>query len=179
MAGDSAEWPGLGRFSPAGSRFERVGATVTRVCFGDRGGLTVFVGAMAVLVLVWRFGTFFNDVGLFVPTLERLAAGHLSLGRPTEIERLYPGMHVADGQVYARNYGQVALGVPVLYALEAVHAVVDLQWVIVVGWSLLLAATATLAGEQVGRRRHGLAVGVALAAVYTLVRKRIPEWFEA
>jgi uncharacterized membrane protein YgcG len=168
MASDAAESPDgtepdvFVRFEAARDRTERAAASVTRVCFGGRAGLTVFVASLAFLVLTWRVGTFFNDIEVFPRVLGRMAAGELSLGTVYEVTDIEPGMYQADGKVYGRNYGQAALALPLLWLLEAVDPVVDLRWLVVVGWSGLLAATGYLVGEQTGFRRRGLAIGVVV-----------------
>jgi len=168
MASDTAESPDTAESGAlpdphsVRARAERAGATLTRVCFGDRAGLTVFAASLAFLVLTWRVGTFFNDVEVFPRLLGRLAEGTLSLGTVYEVTDIEPGMYRADGNVYGRNYGQVALALPVLWLLEAIDPVVDLRWLVVVGWSGLLVATGYLVGEQVGLRRRGLAIGAAV-----------------
>lgn len=150
-----------------GERLSRLRTAVTRSLFGDRDGLTLFLGSLALFVLSWRIGTFFNDVELYVAMLERLSEGHLSLGAPGELDGAYPGMHHADGQVYGRSFGLVAAALPLLWLLELVDPLVDLRALFVVGWSLLLLATAARVGSDVGRRRRGIAVGgtIAVAAL--------------
>jgi len=164
---DAAEPDAFVPFESARARTEHAAATVTRVCFGGRAGLTVFVASLAFLLLTWRVGTFFNDVEVFPRVLGRMAEGHLSLGTTSEVTELKPGLYHADGQVYGRNYGQVALALPVFWLLDALDPLVDLRWLVVVGWSGLLAATGYLVGEQTGFRRRGLAVG-AVASVAAL-----------
>ncbi|MFC7139598.1 hypothetical protein ACFQMA_07070 [Halosimplex aquaticum] len=164
MSGDSARYSWL----PAEAERDRLaglGATLTRVLFGGRPGLALFCGSLALFVLTWRVGVFFNDIGLFVPMLERMSEGHLSFGRMGELDYGYPGMHYHDGLVYGRGYGVVGLALPVLWGLELLDPLVDLRWLVVVGWSGLALATCALVGDQIGRRRRGLAVGAGLAAV--------------
>ncbi|WP_123537725.1 hypothetical protein [Halosimplex salinum] len=164
MSGDSARSSGL----PWPAERERVaefGATLTRTLFGGRPGLALFCGSLALFVLTWRVGTFFNDIGLYEAMLRRMADGHLSFGPPGGLDEAYPGMHIRDGEVYGRGYGLAALALPVLWGLELLDPLVELRWLVVVGWSALLVATGVLVGEQVGRRRRGLAAGGALAAL--------------
>ncbi|WP_436926842.1 hypothetical protein [Halosimplex amylolyticum] len=167
MSGDSARYSWL----PAEAERDRLAAlagTLTRVLFGGRPGLALFCGSLALFVLTWRVGVFFNDIGLFVPMLERMSDGHLSFGKMGELGYGYPGMHYVDGRVYGRGYGVVGLALPVLWGLELLDPLVDLRWLVVVGWSGLVLATTALVGEHVGRRRRGLAVGAALAAAALL-----------
>jgi hypothetical protein len=46
------------------SDYDRARRAVTATCFGDGTGLTLFLAALAWLVLTWRVGTFFNDVAM-------------------------------------------------------------------------------------------------------------------
>ncbi|WP_415380283.1 hypothetical protein [Halosimplex sp. TS25] len=164
MSGDSARYSWL----PAEAERDRLAAlagTLTRTLFGGRPGLALFCGSLALFVLTWRVGVFFNDIGLFVPMLKRMSEGYLSFGPMGELDYGYPGMHHTDGMVYGRGYGVVGLSLPVLWGLELLDPLVDLRWLVVVGWSGLALATCTLVGEQIGRRRRGLVVGVVLAAV--------------
>jgi len=142
-----------------------VGATVTRTLFGGRAGLALFCGSLALFVLTWRVGVFFNDIGLYPTMLEYMSRGELSFGTPGEVDFGYPGMHHRNGELYGRGYGLVALALPFFWGLDLVDPLVDLRWLVVVGWSALLLATAGLVGEQTGHRRRGLAVGGALAVV--------------
>ena len=141
------------------------GATLTRTLFGGRAGLALFCGSLALFVLTWRVGVFFNDIGLYPTMLEYVSRGELSFGTPDEVDFGYPGMHHRDGELYGRGYGLVALALPFFWGLELLDPLVDLRWLVVVGWSALLLAAAGLVGEQTGHRRRGLAVGGALAVV--------------
>ena len=164
MSGDSAR-PAWVPDAVDRDGFEALGATLTRTLFGGRAGLALFCGSLALFVLTWRVGVFFNDIGLYPTMLEYVSRGELSFGTPDEVDFGYPGMHHRDGELYGRGYGLVALALPFFWGLELLDPLVDLRWVVVVGWSALLLATAGLVGEQAGRRRRGLAVGGALAVV--------------
>ncbi|MFB6086960.1 MAG: hypothetical protein ABEJ85_00440 [Haloarculaceae archaeon] len=159
---DALSWPHSVVARVDSSRIRRLRRSTVAVLFGDGTGLTLFLATLAVFVVLWRAGAFINDAALFVPQLERLAAGHLSLGAPGDVARIFPGMHLVDGQVYGRNYGQVALAVPVYWLLDAV-GMAAFQWFVVVAWSGLLAAVAVRVGTHYGRRRLGAAVGGAVA----------------
>lgn len=159
--GESVGW------RKAASIVRRWRKTAVEVCFGDAAGLTLFLGAVGFLVATWRVGTFFNDVGLFVPALRRLAGGSLALGAPGEIAEYYPGMYYHDGQVYARNYGQLAAGLPA-YWLARTLGPTAVRAVVVVGWSLLVVVVAARVGTRYDRRREALVVGGAVAGVALL-----------
>ncbi|PSQ25997.1 hypothetical protein BRD06_06510 [Halobacteriales archaeon QS_9_67_15] len=164
MSGDSAR-PAWVPDAVDRDGFEALGATLTRTLFGGRAGLALFCGSLALFMLTWRVGVFFNDIGLYPTMLEYVSRGELSFGTPDEVDFGYPGMHHRDGELYGRGYGLVALALPFFWGLELLDPLVDLRWLVVVGWSALLLATAGLVGEQTGRRRRGLAVGGALAVV--------------
>jgi len=164
MSGDSAR-PAWVPDAVDRDGFEALGATLTRTLFGGRAGLALFCGSLALFVLTWRVGVFFNDIGLYPTMLEYVSRGELSFGTPDEVDFGYPGMHHRDGELYGRGYGLVALALPFFWGLELLDPLVDLRWLVVVGWSALLLATAGLVGEQTGHRRRGLAVGGALAVV--------------
>jgi len=150
------------------ARVERRWPRVRDACFGDAAGLTLFLAFGAYLILIWRTGTFFNDVGLFRPALEHLANGQLALGAPSELESGYPGMYYEDGLVYARNYGQLALSLPAYWIARALGGVA-IRALSVVVWSGLLFALAVRIGSRLGRRRAGAAVGGALAVAALVV----------
>lgn len=164
MSGESRRAPWLPSAAER-DRVARVGATATRVLFGGRAGLALFLGALALYVLTWRAGVLFNDIELYVAMLDRLAGGALALGAVGEFGGSYPGMHHVDGQVYGRGYGLVAFALPVLWGLELLDPLVELRALVVVGWSALLFATAALVGDYVGHRRRGFAAGAVLAAL--------------
>jgi len=164
MSGDSAR-PAWVPDAVDRDGFEALGATLTRTLFGGRAGLALFCGSLALFVLTWRVGVFFNDIGLYPTMLEYVSRGELSFGTPDEVDFGYPGMHHRDGELYGRGYGLVALALPFFWGLELLDPLVDLRWLVVVGWSALLLAAAGLVGEQTGHRRRGLAVGGALAVV--------------
>ena len=164
MSGDSAGYAWLPE-SARNERLAHVAATLTRVLFGGRPGLALFCGALALYVLTWRMEIFFNDIGLYPWMLDRMVDGHLSLGVPGELNQGYPGMHYRDGRVWGRGYGVVALALPVYWGLELLEPLVDLRWLVVVGFSVTVFATTALVGDLVGRRRRGLAAGAGLGGL--------------
>ena len=167
MSGDSARnsWA---RTTPDRESLGHFGATLTRVLFGGRPGLMLFCGSLALFMLTWRIGVYFNDIGLFPTMLEYMAEGKLSFGSPDEFEFGYPGMHSRNGEVYGRAYGLVAPAVPVLWVLEGTEALVNPTWLVLFGWSGLLLAIGALVGDHFGRQRQGFAVGGAVAGVALL-----------
>ncbi|MEF8851153.1 MAG: hypothetical protein V5A44_03120 [Haloarculaceae archaeon] len=159
---------GLDRSEDAGTTgVQHWRETVLDVFFGDAAGLTLFLAAVVFLVATWRVGSFFNDIGVFVPAVRRLAAGHLSLGAPGAVAEYYPGMFYHGGQVYARNYGQLAASLPAYWVTAAVGPTA-VRALVVVAWSLLVVVVAGRVGRRFDRRRGALAVGGGLACVALL-----------
>ncbi|EJN58000.1 hypothetical protein [Halogranum rubrum] len=141
--------------------------TLTSVVFGDRYGLTLFVGALVFFGLTWRVGFFINDNYTVANALVNLADGHFAV---TDI--VYgpasgdtPGMVTANGQRFGRNYGQVVFSLPVYYLLELVAAVADFRLALVGAWCLSVLAFCLLVGRLVGREREFGSVGAVLALV--------------
>lgn len=150
-----------------GGRARRARRAVVEVAFGDAAGVVVFCVALVFFVLTWRVGQFITDIELFGAMLVHLADGSLALGTVGETG-VYPGMHRVGATVYGRNYGQVAASVPVYWFVEALGPA-RFHWLVVVGWSGLVAAVVVAVGTHFGRRQAGIAVGgttalLALAA---------------
>lgn len=111
-----------------------------RAIFGDRRGLALFLGTLCAVALYWRGGVFITDTSTLVVTLESLADGRLWLTPATGSHFAAPGAVVSDGYVYGRNYGQVALSLPILWGLEALASVADLRVALTALWHLALLA---------------------------------------
>jgi hypothetical protein len=97
-----------------------------RWCFGDRSGLVLWLGLVCWFGLTWRVGIFVVDTYAMGNTLVALADGQL---RVTELRYsltfgTQPGLREYQGQTYGRNYGMLALAVPLVWVLEGVAAVV-------------------------------------------------------
>ncbi|WP_254273045.1 hypothetical protein [Haloarcula marina] len=101
--------------------------TVGRLVFGDRHGLVLWLGLLCWFGLTWRVGFFIQDTYATANTLVALADGQLHVTRIPYSLTLgsQPGLHRYDGLLYGRNYGQLALAVPLVWALEALAVVVD------------------------------------------------------
>jgi hypothetical protein len=143
--------------SEPGNRF-------ARLCFGDRPGLILFLGALLFFTLTLRIEPIINDTNTPLNALIAVADGHLYLdnlawGPPTGS----PGMHVVDDRLYGRNYGQVLLALPFYWLVKAATVVADLRIVLVAGWCLLLVAFADQLGVAIGRRAIFDKLGSALA----------------
>lgn len=133
--------------------------------FGDAVGLAVFLGALVLGGLTWQLGFFITDNYALANGLVNLAEGHLSIDRfyYSLSLRSQPGLHLVDGQVYARNYGQLFLALPVYYALDWLTVVAELQLLLIAGWCLTTLIFCRQVGIVVGRRRQFQLVGSALA----------------
>jgi len=122
--------------------------------FGDSLGLAVFCCALAVAGSTWQVGFFVTDTYAVANGLVNVAEGHLTIDRIEYSLTLgsQPGLHVVDGYLYARNYGQAVLALPAYYALEALTAVARLELVLAGGWSLLVVAACRQVGVVLDRR---------------------------
>ena len=100
-------------------------AAVGRWCFGDRHGLVLWLGLVCWFGLTWRVGFFIQDTYAMANTLVALSNGQLHV---TELRYSLtfgsqPGLYEYQGRAYGRNYGMLALAVPLVWALEAVATV--------------------------------------------------------
>ncbi|WP_254546267.1 hypothetical protein [Halomarina pelagica] len=141
-------------------------ARLVRAVFGDRAGVALFLGAVAFYALYWRVDVFIVDTFALANALANLERGHLAIetvvygpdGGAT------PGTYYAHGRRYGRNYGQVALALPVLFLLRAVALVADVRLAVAGAWSLAVYGAVALAGRELGRPRRAATVGVGLAS---------------
>ncbi|WP_436932113.1 hypothetical protein [Halosimplex halobium] len=150
---------------PADAR-ERVAAARTllvRALVGDRLGLVVFLGTLLAVGTTWRIGVFINDSYTLANALVALADGSLVVDEAVYGSLEAPGMQVHDGRLYGRNYGQVALALPLLWGLRAATAVADPGLVFATAWSLLALAFAVQVARLAGRESLLGTAGAALA----------------
>jgi hypothetical protein len=165
------------------TRLRRGLAALGWAVFGDKTGTTVFLLAVVFFGLTVPTVPFINDNYTLANALVAVADGHLHVeafvyGPP---DGPYPGMVAVDGQAYGRNYGQVFVALPFLWALSASATVVNPAWTLPLLWSAALCALAVRAGTRLDRRRAGLAAG-AVAGVATfaanaaLARPVDPGW---
>jgi len=108
-----------------------------RWCFGDRPGLVLWLGLVCWFGLTWRVGFFIQDTYAMGNTLVALADGQLHV---TELRYSLtfgsqPGLYEHQGQAYGRNYGMLALAVPLVWVLEAGATVVAPRLLLVGLWS--------------------------------------------
>ncbi len=136
-----------------------------RLLFGDRLGLSLFLGAVLWLGALWRVGIFIQDTVAVANALANVAEGRLAL-----VDSPYslflgpqPGIVEVDGTLYGRNYGHVLLALPLLWLLQAGTALVGTKLLLAGAWSLALVAFATQAGTLTGRHEvRTVLSGVAL-----------------
>ncbi|QLH79296.1 hypothetical protein HZS55_19245 [Halosimplex rubrum] len=151
--------------APADVR-ERLAAArraLVRALVGDRLGLVVCLGTLLAVGVSWRVGVFINDNYTLANALVALVDGSLVVDEAAYGSLEVPGVQVYDGRLYGRNYGQVALAVPLLWALRAATAVADLGLVFAAAWSLLLLAFAVQVGRLTGRESPCATAGAVLA----------------
>lgn len=133
--------------------------------FGDEVGLAIFLGTIVLGGLTWQLGFFITDSYAVANGLINVGRGHLSIERFHYSLTLLsqPGLHVVDGTVYARNYGQIFLALPAYYVLDLSTTVVDLGSVLFAGWCLAVGGLARQTGAVLGRRRRYQLLGSAAA----------------
>lgn len=153
-----------------------------RAVFGDRLGLTIFLGALCVFWLYWRVGVFITDTYTVANTLVAVADGHLFVE-----EIVYgpgpntPGMHRVGDRLYGRNYGQVVLALPFLWVLEGLTAVADLRIALAGLFGLLVLGACVQVGRLADHRRAftllGSIAALALFAANAALATPIdPRW---
>ncbi len=138
-----------------------------RALFGDRYGVVLFLGTLAVLATYWRVGVFLTDSYAMANGLVNVADGHLEITKITYSLTLgsQPGLWYADGAVYARNYAHIFLSLPVLWLLDALAALFDLRLVLAAAWSGILAILFDRLGRILDRHQPFAIAGAALALV--------------
>jgi len=146
-----------------------------RVTVGDRLGLVVFLGALVFSMLTWRIGFFITDNYTLANTLVAMADGHLTVTEAVYGSLESPGMSVHDGQLYGRNYGQVAFALPFLWALRAATSVADFGLVFAALCSLLLLRLAVQVGRVVDRSAALSVAGSVVALAVFAVNARLAE----
>jgi len=92
-----------------------------RWVFGDRYGVVLWLGLACWFGVTWRVGFFIQDTYAMANTLVALTEGQLHV---TELRYSLtfgsqPGLYEYGGRAYGRNYGMLALAVPLVWALEA------------------------------------------------------------
>jgi uncharacterized membrane protein YgcG len=145
--------------------------------FGDRVGLGVFLVALVFLGLCWRVGFFITDSKTVANLLANVADGRLAVVEtPYSITAVgQPGLVEVDGEFFGRNYGQVYLAVPLVWALDLLGTLVDLRVLLAGLWSLAVVALGRTAAGLLDRPRLadlGALVGVGTVLVALLATPR-------
>jgi uncharacterized membrane protein YgcG len=131
----------VGRLRRRTAALSNTRQTVYSVLFGDRLGLTVFLGTVVLFGLLWRTAFLITDSYTLANGLYSLSNGQLAMTEAAYGPGLdTPGANRYGGQWYARNYGVIALSLPVVFALDLLTAVVELRIALVALWSLALLA---------------------------------------
>ncbi|MFB6179898.1 MAG: hypothetical protein ABEI77_09275 [Halorientalis sp.] len=144
-----------------GSRLHAVGKAV----FGDRLGLVIFLLGLTFVMTYWRIGIFLTDSYAIANTLVNVADGHLAITRIVYSLNYgsQPGLWVAHGSIYGRNYGHVVVSVPVLWLLDALAVLFDPRLVLAGAWSGLVVILADQTGRLIDRRRPFVIGGCSVA----------------
>ena len=131
----------------------------------DRPATALFLGSVAFYGLYLRVDVFIVDTFAVANTASALAGGRLAVDPlafgPSDVR--LPGLHAVDERLYGRNYGHAAAAVPLLWALRALSAVVEIRVLLAGLWSLCVLGAAVQVGRVVGRERVGSLAGSALA----------------
>lgn len=138
---------------------------LARICFGDRTGLVLFVGALLFFSLTMRVDVFINDTNTVLNSLVAVGDGQLHFDRiEWGPDTGSPGMHLVGDRLYGRNYGQVVLSLPFLWLLEAAGKIADLRVALLAGWSLAVIVFFDQLGAML-RQRDRFALAGSLLAV--------------
>ena len=134
------------------------------VAFGDRIGTTLFLASLVWFGLYWRLGFLSNDQVTFANGLVALVDGHLHIERVVygPASGRTPGTYLADGRVYARNYGVLVPSLVWFTLLRGLALLADLRVLLVGGWTLALLGTVGGVGRILGRPTLGRHAGALL-----------------
>ncbi|MEF8829628.1 MAG: hypothetical protein V5A49_11370 [Haloarcula sp.] len=153
-------------------RCRRFGKTV----FGDRYGYALWLGLLVTFGLYWRVGIFVTDTYTTANTLVAVSKGQLHIVETPYTLTLgsQPGLHESGGRLYGRNYGQVLLAVPLVWAFQALSVLITPRLLLLGLWSgtaLAFVAQVGVLGERRTdtARRTVLWVGSGLVALLFLV----------
>lgn len=127
---------------------------------------TLFVAALVFFGAYWRVDVFISDTVAVANTLANLADGSLQLATvyfgPADLHT--PGVYVAEGRPYGRNYGHVVAALPILYLLKGVSLIAAPRLVLAGVWSVCLAGLSGRLATMLGTPRLR-AVGVGLGTL--------------
>lgn len=153
-------------------RCRQVGTAV----FGDRYGYVLWLGLLVMFGLYWRVGIFITDTYTTANALVAVSNGHLHITETPYTLTLgaQPGLHESGGRLYGRNYGQILLAVPLVWALQALSVLITPRLLLLGLWSgtaLVFVSHVSVLGQRHTdtARRTVLWVGSGLVAVLFLV----------
>lgn len=137
---------------------------VVRAVFGDRLGLTVFLGSLCLFALTWRTSVFINDTFTLANGLYSLTQGELLLTEPVYGGSLQtPGAIQYGDRFLARNYGALVLSLPFLALVEGLTLVTSLRVGLLALWSLVALGFVVQLGRTV--ERDGVILGGSVAVL--------------
>lgn len=131
----------------------------------DSPATTLVLAALVLFGASWRVDVFIVDTVAVANALANLAEGSLAFKKVYfgPADAATPGVYVADGKLYGRNYGQVIAALPVLYLLEGVSTVAAPRLLLAGAWSLCIAGLGSRLATHFGRSRFrtaGIAIGI-------------------
>jgi len=131
----------------------RVAFRVGRAVLGDRHGAALFCAGLIVYGLCWRLGFLINDSYTVANAFVAVSEGGVAVERAVYGPGLEtPGAFRLDGATYGRNYGQLVLSLPFLWAVEAAATVAALRVALASAWGIAVVGFTALIAEPVGRR---------------------------
>ncbi|WP_058994247.1 hypothetical protein [Haloarcula sp. CBA1127] len=153
-------------------RCRQVGTAI----FGDRYGYVLWLGLLVTFGLYWRVGIFITDTYTTANALAAVSNGQLHITETPYTLTLgaQPGLHESGGRLYGRNYGQILLAVPLVWALQALSVFITPRLLLLGLWSgtaLAFVAHVSVLGQRHTdtAKRTTLWVGSGLVAVLFLV----------
>ncbi|GGK55321.1 hypothetical protein [Haloarcula sebkhae] len=146
-----------------------------KAVFGDRYGYALWLGLLVTFGLYWRVGIFITDTYTTANALVAVSNGHLHITETPYTLTLgaQPGLHEAGGRLYGRNYGQILLAVPLVWALQALSVFITPRLLLLGLWSgtaLVFVSHVSVLGQRHTdtARRTVLWIGSGLVAVLFL-----------
>lgn len=149
--------------------------------FRDRMGAALFVGSLVFFGIFWRVDVFMTDSAALVHGLGALGNGNLFIQQPYIGASLdNPGIYDGLGGPVARNYAQLVLSLPILFAIRGIQQLANLHVAIVALWHLLLLALFVLVGRLLDRERLLSILGSLTVLVFFTtnlrVARQLPEY---
>lgn len=129
------------------------GRRIGRHVFRDRYGYALWLGLLVMFGLYWRVGFLITDTYTTANTLVAVSNGQLHMSEAPYTLTLgsQPGLHESGGRLYGRNYGQVALAVPLVWTFQALSVFVSDRLLLLGLWSgtaLAFVSQAAILGQR-------------------------------